>query len=79
MPVVTALAFRIEHNFTALSEALELISKTSSADMANEETQAIVKKAEAKTFVLKELLAVAMLADYGDETGRRKMFSLLRV
>ncbi|EGG11613.1 uncharacterized protein MELLADRAFT_115273 [Melampsora larici-populina 98AG31] len=78
MPVVTALAFRIEHNFTALSEALELISKTSSTDMADEETQEIVRKGEAKTFVLKELLSVAMLADYGDETGRRKMFSLLR-
>lgn len=78
MPVVTALAFRIEHNFTALSELLELISKTSSTDMDNEETREIVRKAEAKTFVLKELLSVAMLADYGDETGRRKMFSLLR-
>ncbi|KAG0147863.1 hypothetical protein CROQUDRAFT_90996 [Cronartium quercuum f. sp. fusiforme G11] len=78
MPVVTALAFRIEHNFKALSELLEAISQTSSTDMVEDENEEKIRKAEAKTFVLKELLSVAILADYGDEIGRRKMFSLLR-
>jgi len=78
MPVVTALAFRMEHNFQALTELLHTVEQLSQSQMEDEETAEKVQLAAQKTFVLRELLTVAMLADYGDEIGRRKMFSLLR-
>ncbi|EFP74365.2 hypothetical protein PGT21_033556 [Puccinia graminis f. sp. tritici] len=78
MPVVTALAFRMEHNFQALTELLQTVEQLSPSQMEDEETAEKVQLAAQKTFVLRELLTVAMLADYGDEIGRRKMFSLLR-
>ncbi|PLW56608.1 hypothetical protein PCANC_01434 [Puccinia coronata f. sp. avenae] len=78
MPVVTALAFRMEHNFQALTELLHAIEQLSPSQMEDEEPAEKVQLAAQKTFVLRELLTVAMLADYGDEIGRRKMFSLLR-
>ncbi|KAI9600933.1 hypothetical protein H4Q26_000727 [Puccinia striiformis f. sp. tritici PST-130] len=65
MPVVTALAFRMEHNFQALSELLQTVEQLSDSQMGDDQTA-------------EKLLTVAMLADYGDEIGRRKMFSLLR-
>ncbi|KAI8454387.1 nuclear condensing complex subunit [Phakopsora pachyrhizi] len=83
MPVVTALAFRIEHNFQDL---LDLLNENNPKSLSNEmeqdgdedETVRRVLKATQKTLVIRELLIVAMMADYGDEIGRRKMFSLLR-
>ncbi|OAV89055.1 hypothetical protein PTTG_08565 [Puccinia triticina 1-1 BBBD Race 1] len=78
MPVVTALAFRMEHNFQALTELLQSVEGLSPSQIEDEETAEKVQLAAQKTFVLRELLTVAMLADYGDESGRRKMFSLLR-
>ncbi|KNF04259.1 hypothetical protein PSTG_02605 [Puccinia striiformis f. sp. tritici PST-78] len=78
MPVVTALAFRMEHNFQALSELLQTVEHLPDSQMGDDQTAEKVQLAAQKTFVLRELLTVAMLADYGDEIGRRKMFSLLR-
>lgn len=76
MPVATALAFRIEHNFHSLTELLNILEQTPKSRVEDDEQK--LQMAAQKTFILRELLTVAMLADYGDELGRRKMFSLLR-
>lgn len=75
---MTALAFRVEHNFKTLVELLEKLPEPASDEMEEGAAAEIEVKAEQTTAVLKQLLSVAMLADYGDETGRRKMFSFLR-
>lgn len=62
MPVVTALAFRIQDEYNAL------------VGLANEEVGDIDEKA----FVVGELLRLALNLDYADEIGRRKMFQLAR-
>lgn len=87
MPVVMALAFRSEQAFNELVALLE-----SAADGEETETEGsddeeqprrkgkgkANREAEEKAFMVGELMKVAMHADYGDEIGRRKMFTLLR-
>lgn len=43
-----------------------------------EDRDALLRNSENVTFVIDQLLQVALLADYGDEIGRRKMFTLVR-
>lgn len=62
MPVVTALAYRIQDEYNTL------------VGLANEEVEDIDEKA----FVVGELLRLAVNLDYADEIGRRKMFQLAR-
>lgn len=38
----------------------------------------LVKEFDSVCFVTKQLLEIALMADYGDEIGRRKMFTLIR-
>lgn len=60
MPVVTALAFRIQDEYNKLvgsvNEGLEDVNE--------------------RAFIVGELLKLAIHLDYADETGRRKMFQL---
>ena len=60
MPVVTALAFRIQDEYNKLVGSVN--------DGAQD--------AGARAFVVGELLRLAVHMDYADETGRRKMFQL---
>lgn len=62
MPVVTALAFRIQDEYNKLVGAV------------NDEAGDAAERA----FVVGELLKLAVHLDYADETGRRKMFQLTR-
>lgn len=39
----------------------------------------LVKDFDSVSFVTKQLLEIALMADYGDEIGRRKMFTLIRM
>lgn len=78
LPVVTALAFRIQDQhsrLTALGDDLATVTGNEAdkdlADQLNEEFQKTA-------FITNQLLAIAMMADYGDEIGRRKMFTLIR-
>lgn len=64
-PVVTALAFFIQAEWTQLVVLLE-------SEERREE-----KEAEHE-FIARELVAMAVNLDYGDEIGRRKMFELMR-
>ena len=62
MPVVTALAFRIQDEYNKLVGSV------------NEGAQ----DASERAFIVGELLKLAVHMDYADETGRRKMFQLTR-
>ncbi|BGP37334.1 chromosome condensation complex Condensin, subunit G [Rhodotorula kratochvilovae] len=64
-PVVTALAYFLQSEWTQLVVALE-------ADERNDEREA------SGEFVVGELVGIAVNLDYGDEIGRRKMFELMR-
>ena len=63
MPVVTALAFRTQDEYNKL---VEISGEENPVD------------ADERTFVVSELLKLAVHLDYADETGRRKMFQLTR-
>jgi condensin complex subunit 3 len=62
MPVVTALAFRIQDEYNKLVGSV------------NDEAEDAAERA----LVVGELLKLAVQMDYADETGRRKMFQLTR-
>lgn len=68
MPVVTSLAFRIQDQYNELA-ALTNIESPSDEDE---------EKAVEKSFIVGELLRLALTFDYADETGRRKMFAMSR-
>ncbi|WFD36640.1 chromosome condensation complex Condensin, subunit G [Malassezia cuniculi] len=75
MPPVTALAFTIQREYEALSDMLE----QQAAEELEEDMPAIQDaRSEESVFVLEELLTLAIKADFGDESGRRKMFALVR-
>jgi condensin complex subunit 3 len=63
LPVVTALAFRIQDEYNSLVSA------------TNDENGEIAEQA----FIVGELLRLALNLDYADEIGRRKMFQLARM
>lgn len=62
IPVVTALAFRVQEEYNKLVQAVN-----EGADDAN---------LMERTFIVGELLKLAVNLDYADEIGRRKMFQL---
>ncbi|KAL7422917.1 chromosome condensation complex Condensin, subunit G [Cryptotrichosporon argae] len=66
LPVVTALAFRIQDEYN------KLVASTNGDD--DDEQAPAVERA----FVVGELLRLAVNLDYADEIGRRKMFQLAR-
>ncbi|KZT57283.1 putative mitotic chromosome condensation-related protein [Calocera cornea HHB12733] len=76
LPVVTALAFRIQSTYNKL---LDITLGQESLIAQGEEpdpTQEAAKDDQA--FMLSELCKLAVNLDYADEIGRRKMFSLVR-
>lgn len=68
MPLVMALAFRVQGIWSSLVELL-----TTRAE--EEEAQDM---AASQASVLESLMHIALNSDYGDEIGRRKMFTLIR-
>lgn len=79
MPVMTALAFRIQALYNALlsrtqadEESKVFGGKDDSADSNKDEEVSGIR------FVLGELMKLAINMDYADEIGRRKMFALVR-
>ncbi|KIJ25339.1 hypothetical protein M422DRAFT_38823 [Sphaerobolus stellatus SS14] len=79
LPVVTALAFKIQ---AAYNDLLEQIQGYEEARVLGEITEDEQEpNEEAKThqeFIIAEMLRLAASLDYGDEIGRRKMFGLVR-
>ncbi|EJU03066.1 ARM repeat-containing protein [Dacryopinax primogenitus] len=76
LPVVTALAFRIQSAYNRLLD-ITLGEESLIAQGAELEANQEVAKDEA-IFMLGELCKLAVNLDYADEIGRRKMFSLIR-
>lgn len=79
LPMVTALAFRIQKEYGELGQLIEQYSTmVNSALVPEEETEIALFTIRNKTFVVSQLLGIALASDYGDEIGRRKMFGLVR-
>lgn len=76
LPVVTALAYRIQAAYNAYQEDLEVAEqeRVIRGEPTEEEEDARIDK----EFVIGEMLKVAVNLDYADEIGRRKMFQLVR-
>lgn len=81
LPVVTALAFRIQ---AAYNELLEHIRDGEAERLLREGMEDDEERARREEelldgeFVIGELLRLAVNLDYADEIGRRKMFQLVR-
>lgn len=76
MPVVMALAFRIQAVWTALAETIATADEQ--AGETDEVDEELRELAMAQASILNSLLHIALNSDYGDEIGRRKMFTMIR-
>jgi condensin complex subunit 3 len=80
LPVVTALAFRIQSTYNRMLQLLqERAERRREREEGGEGEDGEVDDAHIEQeFVLGEMLRLAVDLDYGDEIGRRKMFQLVR-
>ncbi|KAF3930375.1 hypothetical protein AA313_de0203054 [Arthrobotrys entomopaga] len=76
MPEVTHLAFVIQKNVNLLIDSPLGVPVQKGTN--GNTTVSQPKDAAEVEFIVEQLLLIAMKVDYGDEIGRRKMFSLLR-
>jgi len=76
LPVVTALAFKIQSAYNELLEDIQasedLLPQGGEVDESKEDERMD------KEFIIGEMLRLAVNLDYADEIGRRKMFQLVR-
>jgi condensin complex subunit 3 len=79
LPVVTALAFKIQATYNDLLEQIQADEEVKFLDDQDEEAQEAKEEERAdREFVIGEMLRLAVNLDYADEIGRRKMFGLVR-
>lgn len=79
LPVVTALAFKIQAAYNNLLEQIQVYEEAQLLNEPNEEEQEAREDARVnQEFVISEILRLAVNLDYTDEIGRRKMFGLVR-
>ncbi|CDS02070.1 hypothetical protein [Sporisorium scitamineum] len=79
LPVVTALAFRIEKEYGELVQLFKQYNAIAKGALVPEdETEIALFTIRNKTFVVSQLLGIGLASDYGDEAGRNKMFILIR-
>ncbi|KIM91366.1 hypothetical protein PILCRDRAFT_810639 [Piloderma croceum F 1598] len=80
LPVVTALAFRIQEGYNALLEDIQAEEERVERDEVGTEEARQKREDERmdREFVIGEMLKLAVDLDYADEIGRRKMFQLVR-
>ncbi|KAE8223944.1 hypothetical protein CF319_g3093 [Tilletia indica] len=90
LPLVTALAFRIQAVFGAVCRLVQELEWGDPTDLPDNladlgspaiesvDGSAALSPFESQSSILFSLLSLALHADYADETGRRKMFNLLR-
>jgi len=82
IPVITAFAFHIQEVYNQL---LEVVQEMETARMLrddedeNEDVDALEEELGKKEVILNELLKITLNLDYGDEIGRRKLFSVVRM
>ena len=76
LPVVTALAFKLQAQYNAF---LQLLDDASNSDGLDEDaSEELEEKVADNEFIISELLQLAVHLDYADEIGRRKMFGIVR-
>ncbi|CAE6447053.1 unnamed protein product [Rhizoctonia solani] len=83
LPVVTMFAFRIQEEYNKLLELLRQLEARDNANSGSDDEDEkkdvqLEEQAIDAELILGELLASAVNLDYGDETGRRRMFQLIR-
>ncbi len=76
LPVVTALAFKIQATYNELLEQVQAEEEEMLLRGAVEEEHE--EERIEREFVIGEMLRMAVNLDYADEIGRRKMFQLVR-
>ena len=74
-PVLTSLAFHIQRE---VDELFQLLRAESDDSMDVVEQKERERRKEAKVFVVRGLVEIALESDFGDEIGRRKVFELMR-
>ncbi|KAG8985209.1 hypothetical protein FRB93_006052 [Tulasnella sp. JGI-2019a] len=77
LPVVTSLAFRIQHYYNAMVE----LDKQFEAEEGGTDSDGQAEREEqhsSMVLIIAQMLKVAGNLDYSDEIGRRKMFALVR-
>ncbi|KIS72037.1 condensin subunit YCG1 [Mycosarcoma maydis] len=79
LPVVTALAFRIQKEYGELVQLIQQYNVIANSTLVSEdEAEIALFTIRNKTFVVSQLLGIGLASDYGDEAGRNKMFGLVR-
>ena len=76
MPVISALAFRIQHLYNDL---LRLMQNQEEAHLFEEQAASTDQDrvVDNTVFVIQELLRLTVSLDSGDEIGRRRLFALV--
>ena len=79
LPVVTAFAFHVQEAYNSLLLALEEVetARIITSAEGQEENEELEEELAKKEIVMSELLRLALRLDYGDEIGRRKVFSVV--
>ena len=79
LPVVTAMAFRIQEAYNGLMGSLRTVEEEKlMRDFDEQEQTKVDEELHEKEFIIGEMLKLAVNLDYSDEIGRRKMFQLVR-
>ncbi|KAG8932901.1 hypothetical protein FRC01_011776 [Tulasnella sp. 417] len=81
LPVVTALAFKIQHCYNTLlelSKEMEAQDREDSMEVDGDSQADREERRSSMEFTVAQLLKLAVNLDYSDEIGRRKMFGLVR-
>lgn len=79
LPVVTAMAFRIQEAYNGLVESVRTVEEEKLVrDFDEQEQTKVDEELHEKEFIIGEMLKLAVNLDYSDEIGRRKMFQLVR-
>jgi condensin complex subunit 3 len=79
LPVVTAFAFIVQEAYNALLAVLEEIetAKLLRAGLEEQEDEEMEEELTKREVIMGEMLKMVLKLDYGDEIGRRKVFSVV--
>ncbi|KIY53262.1 hypothetical protein FISHEDRAFT_33685 [Fistulina hepatica ATCC 64428] len=75
MPVVSAFALLLQDRYNLLLSALTALEDSSNAEKTAEDLEDALAQAET---ILSELLRMSMRLDYADESGRRRVFAVVK-
>lgn len=79
LPTLTALGFRIQAEFSDLVKLIEEYDvKASKVSTPKDELEVDLFVIRNKTFIVSQLLSIALVFDYGDEAGRTTLLTFVR-